>query len=246
MIRLVAMDLDGTLAEFNKPILPETLAFLKELQANEITLVITSGKEIGHVTGVVRQSGLTDIILVAENGAFINFGHQYPPSRTIMLDMTTAAAEELKRVRDVFLTQFGAKIWIQPNQSSFTIFRTEVETQKIYDFCDQVFKELEIKHLKNFKTEGAIDILPRNIDKGVAIKLIQNELNLNIEETAVIGDGKNDIPMFLQGKLRITFPKSAQTFQQFIPKIMKDINAALKFLLDLIQFEKSTLLDNLL
>ncbi|HUX99668.1 MAG TPA: HAD-IIB family hydrolase [Candidatus Deferrimicrobium sp.] len=239
MLQLIAMDLDGTLADYNASILPETVQLLQQLQGEGIKLVFATGKAICHLAGLVRQSGLENVILVGDNGGVIHFNHHYPPKNPRVLEMTNAAAAEMETIRKALLAEFGEKIWIQPNQVTLSLFGRSIDIAKAYEFCDRIFEREKIKHLKSFKTAGALDIIPRNIDKGVALKLIQQELQIPMEHTAVIGDGSNDVPMFLQGKLRQTFPKSAEIFMQFVPKIVKDINTALKFLLELSQFEKN-------
>jgi hydroxymethylpyrimidine pyrophosphatase-like HAD family hydrolase len=233
MLQLVAMDLDGTLAEFDNPIKSTTLELLQQLQKVGVKLVLTSGKSASYLAGLVRQSGLKEIIIVGDNGGVIWFSHAFPPPKPIVMEMTPAAIEDLQKVRTALLAEFGDKVWVQPNQVTFSLFGTEGNIEKVFAVCDRVFKEEKIKHLKNFKTAGALDVLPINIDKGVALNRIQKELNIPIKDTAVIGDGSNDFPMFLQGKIRITFPHSAKLFLQLVPKIVPNIDAALKFLLDL-------------
>ena len=246
MLRLVAMDLDGTLADFNTAIQPETIELLKKLQNDGVRLVLASGKPISYLAGLTRQLGLEELIIIGGNGAITWFNYEFPQPKTIRMEMTAAATVELEKVKKAILGEFGEKIWIQPNEIAFSLFAKDVPIQEVYDYCDRIFKAEEIKHLKSFKTGGALDVVSLNIDKGIALKLVQEELNIHLEDTAVIGDGNNDIPMFLRGKLRLTFPKSAEIFMNLVPKIVKDINAALKFLLDLLQFEKSTIMDSLL
>lgn len=245
MLQLLVMDLDGTLADFNTAIQPKTIELLRKLQSEGVRLVLSSGKEAGHLAGLVRQTGLENVILIADNGGVINYSHHYPPIKSYIFEMTSVATQEMAEVQKALQAEFGDKIWIQPNQTTFSLFGRGVDIKKVYEFCDRVFKEKKIKHLKNFKTGGALDVSPMNVDKGVALKLIQEELNIHLEDTAVIGDGSNDIPMFLRGKIRLTFPKSAELFKKLVPKIVKDINAALKFLLDLMEFEKITIMDSL-
>lgn len=232
------MDLDDTLAKTNRPILPATVELLQQLQQEDIQLVLTSGKPGPYLSGLIRQSGLENIILVGDNGGVIYFNPEFPPRNPLVLEVTSATAEELKRIRDLFLAEFGETIWIQPNQVTLSIFSRENNIDAVYGFCDRVFEEEQIQYLKNFKTVGALDIIPLNIDKGVGLRVIQQELNIPMEDTAVIGDGRNDVPMFLEGKVRITFPKSVEIFQHLNPEIVEDIQAALQFLLELVYSEK--------
>jgi len=244
MLKLIAMDLDDTLADIGEPILPEMMELLRQLQGEGIKLILMSGKPAPYLSGLIRQSGLKNIILAGDNGGVIYFNQEFPPHNPIMLEMTTLAAEELNKIRKLLLAEFGERIWIQPNQVALSVFSRENNIKKVYDFIDRVFKDERIKHLKNFKTVGALDILPLNIDKGVALKHIQHELNISMEDTAVIGDGRNDVPMFLQGKIKISFPKSIEIFQHLGPKIVKGIKEALKFLLELVHFERTVNLDS--
>jgi len=244
MLQLVAMDLDDTLAKTNQPILAETLELLHQLQQIGIILVLTSGKPAPYLSGLARQSGLENIILMGDNGGVIYFNQEFPPRQPTVLEMASEAAEELLKMRNLMLAEFGETIWIQPNEVTLSIFGRENNIDKVYDFCDRVFEEEQIKYLKNFKTVGALDIIPLNIDKGVGLKLIQQELYIPMENTAVIGDGRNDVPMFLQGEIRITFPKSAEIFRHLYPKIVKNVQAALKFLLDLTYSERIETLNN--
>jgi HAD superfamily hydrolase (TIGR01484 family) len=242
MLQLVAMDLDGTLADFGNPIQPKTVELLKQLQSDGVKLILSSGKPASYVAGLVRQLGLKDIIVIGDNGGVIWFNHDFPPPKPIVLEMTSVAKKEMEEIREALLEEFGDKVWIQPNQITFSLFGRENNIEKVYEFIDRVFTEKKIKHLKNFKTGGALDVIPLNIDKGIALKLVQKELNIPIEDTAVIGDGSNDLPMFLQAKIRITFAKSAEIFIQLVPKVVPDIDTALKFLIDLVQFEQNMIL----
>ncbi|NVM52617.1 MAG: HAD family phosphatase [Candidatus Helarchaeota archaeon] len=246
MLQLVAMDLDGTLADLNQPIQLETVKLLQQLQKEEVKLILTSGKPTSYLSGLVRQVGLKNMILIGDNGGVIHFNHAFPPRNPLVLEMTSVAKEEMEKVRTALLKEFGEKIWIQPNQVTLSLFGMDFDIAEVYAFCDRIFEEEKISHLKNFKTGGALDIIPLNIDKGVALKIIQEELKIPLEDTAVIGDGKNDVPMFLYGKIRITFARTAEIFKQFAPKIVKDINAALQFLIELSQFEKTLIFDTLL
>lgn len=244
MLKLIAMDLDDTIAEIGQPILPETVECLLQLQGEGIKLVLMSGKPAPYLSGLIRQSGLKNIILAGDNGGVIYYNQEFPPYNPMILEMTSLAAEELNKIRKLMLAEFGERIWIQPNQVSLSVFGRENNIKKVYEFIDRVFADERIKHLKNFKTVGALDILPLNIDKGIALKHIQHELNISMEDTAVIGDGRNDVPMFLQGKIRITFPKSIEIFHHLGPKIIKNITEALQFLLELAHFERTVNLES--
>jgi Cof subfamily protein (haloacid dehalogenase superfamily) len=41
-----------------------------------------------------------------------------------------------------------------------------------------------------------IEILPKNVDKGIGLEMIQQQKQLSVDELVVVGDDGNDIPMF--------------------------------------------------
>ena len=246
MLQLVAMDLDGTLAPFNGAIQPKTIELLNQLQKEGVKLVITSGKPASHISGLVRQANLQDdVIIMGDNGGIIWFNHEFPPKDPFIMTMTKEAALELEKIRNAILTKFGENVWVQPNRCTFSLFSRGIDIEEVFEFCDQLFETEKIQFLKNFKTGGALDVIPKTIDKGIGLKYIQEKLNIPIEDTAVIGDGANDVPMFLRGKIRITFPQSAKIFVKLVPKVVPDIDRALEFLIGISRFEKSSFLEML-
>ena len=69
MHRLLVFDLDGTLAQVGKGMLPEDIEKLLSLEKEGYTIVICSGKPSYYLCGFARQIGLANPILVGENGA---------------------------------------------------------------------------------------------------------------------------------------------------------------------------------
>ena len=121
MFQLLVMDLDGTLADFDSPIQSETVELLRQLQKEGVRIVVASGKPACYVSALVRQTGLENVILIGDNGGVIYFDHRFPPSNPIVMEMTSAAAEEMKKVKSAILAEYGNKIWIQPNQVTLSL-----------------------------------------------------------------------------------------------------------------------------
>ncbi|MGN1262261.1 MAG: HAD family hydrolase, partial [Candidatus Enteromonas sp.] len=67
--RLVALDLDDTLAPIAKPASMEAVSSLRALEERGTVIALCSGKPLYYLTGFARQLGLKDIYLIGENGA---------------------------------------------------------------------------------------------------------------------------------------------------------------------------------
>ena len=112
-------------------------------------LIFASGKPASYVSGVIRQTGLKDVIIVGDNGGVIWFNHAFPPKEPFIMEMESAAADELRVVRDAITKKFGDNVWVQPNQLTYSLFSRGIDVAEVYKFCDHVFKEKQIKNLVN-------------------------------------------------------------------------------------------------
>jgi HAD superfamily hydrolase (TIGR01484 family) len=79
MHKLLVFDLDGTLAEIGKGMLPEDVAEFHRLERCGYRIAICSSKPVCYLCGFMRQVGLKDPILIGENGAVFQFGVELPP-----------------------------------------------------------------------------------------------------------------------------------------------------------------------
>lgn len=70
MIKLVCIDMDGTLYTKQREILPQTLADIKEAQAKGIQIAIVTGRPINYIMSFQQMLG-KDIALAGSNGAYI-------------------------------------------------------------------------------------------------------------------------------------------------------------------------------
>lgn len=223
-IKLLALDLDGTLAAINTRVSNETIKLLNNIHEKGIAIVILSGKPTAYLTGLARQIGIKDIILSGENGAEVQFGVSYPPEYFYYLVENKPNYSELLS----YLTaEYNNAIWIQPNNFNFSIFAE----QKILQEIDVIFKEY-IKDKDNFITyfhADCVELVDKSISKGNALNFIINKLNIDSSVVCAIGDGENDIDLLQQSKVRFSINKpldfnNLQTFDSINMALIYFIN----------------------
>ena len=78
-MKCIVFDLDGTLCQLGKEILPETVDMLKALEDKGNRICISSGKPTYYLVGMFRQVGLKNPIFIGENGGVIQLGVDLPP-----------------------------------------------------------------------------------------------------------------------------------------------------------------------
>lgn len=222
LIKLIVSDLDGTLLQENNTVKSEDADALKQALQEGLQISIATGRMDTEIKEVLKSIG-QNFHRISQNGAFAStIDEKSIFSRTF----TTETAEEIyKRILDPkFVTivcsydtnythenneyvegvqkrmfhpiiidpEIGSK-FNEVKPSKITLIGFENDIIEIHKKLSNEFKdEIDI-----FISEThVLDIMPKQISKGNAIKKLLEDLTLKPEEMACIGDSFNDIPMF--------------------------------------------------
>ena len=194
MIRLAVFDLDGTLAPLGKPVAPETVALLHQLENTGVRIALCSGKPTYYLCGFARQLGLADPILVGENGAVIQLGVDLPPREYRILPYSQAARQSIRYLRKEIDAAVPG-LWYQPNEVGLTPFPTTAEEfDRIAECVEQ--HRVQLADIEIYRHSDSFDITPKGISKATGLAFLSDWLGISSKDTAAIGDGVNDYPMF--------------------------------------------------
>ena len=194
MIKLIVFDLDGTLAKLGAGILPENVARLHALEDSGARIAICSGKPTYYLCGMMRQIGLRAPILVGENGAVIQFGVDLPPREYHVAPYSDAARRSIRLLREAFDAAVPG-LWYQPNEVGLTPFPLDVAALDTLQGCiDALSPQLE--DVLVYRHCDCFDITPCGITKRSGLERLGRMLGIAPQETAAMGDGVNDYPMF--------------------------------------------------
>lgn len=188
--RAIILDVDGVIAEVGKPVRRETAEKLVGIEKRGLRIILASGKNVSYLLGLARGIGILKPIVIGENGCIIfdleamnEYRLANRPGELIMLEK-------------LVIERYNGSIWLQPNQIQLTIFPKEPSLiSDISRFIDNILSEREIGVLQVFVHKDAIDILPRGINKGIAVERLMSIYNLSREELIAVGDAESDIPM---------------------------------------------------
>lgn len=236
---ILVFDLDGTLCEVGKGMLPEDTALLCRLEDAGFTIVVCSGKPTYYLCGFLRQAGLTNPIMVGENGAVVQFGIGLPPERYAVYPYDRRQKEILARLREEIDAACPDTVWYQPNDVQLTPFPRDA---KAFDKIREILSahSEEIKDLQVYEQIDCFDIVPAGINKQNGLRLLSQMLGADSSRFLVVGDGANDIPMFqfgdfsilIRSKERETEPDAneADFPETDIDLLAPDIRAALEYI----------------
>jgi hydroxymethylpyrimidine pyrophosphatase-like HAD family hydrolase len=222
-IKLLALDLDGTLAAINSRVSDETIKLLYNIHEKGIAIAILSGKPTAYLTGLARQLGIKDIILSGENGAEVQFGLGYPPNYSYCLVENKINYEILL---ESIVNKYKNSIWIQPNRFNLSIFAEQKILQEI-DFIFKIYINGK-NHIISYFHSDCVELVDKSISKGNALNFILNKLNINSSNVCAIGDGDNDIDLLQQSGIRLSINKPLNVEKL---QIFESIEVALAFII---------------
>lgn len=218
MIKFIATDMDGTLLNSKKELSSEFYDVFEELKKRNILFAAASGRQY-YTLAKEFNDIKEDMLFIAENGTFV----VYKGKELVVNGLDRELANELIRIgrtienSNVVLCGKNSA-YVESSDERFL-----GEVRKYYERCeivddlekvdDTVLKvtmcdfngseENSNKYFDKYRDELQVtvsgdiwlDITAGGVNKGVAIKEIQDLLGIDFKETMVFGDYLNDLEM---------------------------------------------------
>ncbi|WP_256440356.1 Cof-type HAD-IIB family hydrolase [Cellulomonas fengjieae] len=213
-IRLIAVDMDGSLLDDQKQIHDDFWPLLDELDRRGIRLCPASGRQYATLR---RQLGRDELVYIAENGAYVVQHDEELSSDVLDLDVarkvieTVRAADHLdlgtvlcgkrsayvERTDDPFLAQatpYYAKLEVVDDLSAV---EDDILKVAVYDFGPAAAGAGPLLQPFDALVSGEhwVDAMSPTADKGHALRQVQAALGVSAEQTMAFGDYFNDVGM---------------------------------------------------
>ena len=224
MIKLIASDIDGTLIKESTPDLyPEMEQAIRDLKKKGIVFCAASGRQYASVRNVFREVA-DDIAYIAENGAHIRCDGKdisvIPMKREHAEGIMKMLRSYYGECETVISTPQGSLVESQNQEfidlltygyhNTFRlvedVLAEDAEIIKIAIYRKGSIRSLGEEVLipawqDKVKTcmagEEWVDFMDASVDKGNALRQLQQYLGIKKEETMAFGDNNNDIGMML-------------------------------------------------
>ena len=191
----IIFDLDGTLAQRGKGTSEENISLLNQIKEKGAKIAISSGKPTFYLCGFARQMGLSDAILIGENGAVIQEGVDLPPLFFQKAKIPKKTEDGLITLRKMLEEAFPDRIWYQPNETELTPFPYYKEDfPKIHRLIKSFVTE--DMALSVYEHPDCFDIQYKHLSKGEGIRRLAELTGIPTEDMVAVGDWTNDYPMF--------------------------------------------------
>lgn len=248
-IALIATDLDGTLLNSHKKVSPKTRRLLQQAYRQGVRVVIATTRTVDFVQELCGMLEITDPIICA-NGAHIlsaPFGEVWR-NAAIPTDVALTIAQLADDHDWEIYSTIGAMKYLRqrpqqmlgPLSPNTMIVKTNVDGivgppmrillwhPAAIEFF-RTFCRTELRHDCYIETYyepngevHSLGIFPAGADKGSALALVLDHLNITPDEVLAIGDNDNDIALFSQAGVRVAMGNGTGTLKSHATAIAPD------------------------
>lgn len=218
MIRLVCIDLDGTLLNSNKEITENTVISLNKAMKNGVFIVLSTGRVMNAVKPYLSFFD-SNVPLILSNGSIIVCDNLVIKERKISKRSFLAFSKIFKNTNESFIFWSNDKLYSNIDNeltrkyeaSSFTKKEVVTFDDLIKIKLDKIIlisskdKVLEYKRKAKFKLkkylsfftsrDEYLEFVMRGVSKKSAMKEVCKFLKVKRKNTLAIGDGENDLGM---------------------------------------------------
>lgn len=218
MIKLIASDMDGTLLNEKGELDKEFYSVFKKLMDLDVKFAVASGRQYYQL--LKNFEGVEDnIIYIAENGTLVRYMDKELYSCPINPGDVKKIIEVGKEIKGICMVLCGKKSAYISTKNERMVeecnkyyyhmdivedlndVEDDILKVAVLDFDNQKDTYRRLKEKLNVNLQVIlsgqlwIDIYRSEVNKGVALRLIQEKLNIKKEETMAFGDYFNDVEL---------------------------------------------------
>lgn len=217
-IKLIALDMDGTLLNNNHEITEANRQAIKEAQDRGIHVVLSTGRPFHHCSPHADELGLASY-LVTVNGSEIWDEKRELVERNLLKTERIEWMLELAR-------EHGATFWAIDTERSWHNEMPEdlysVEWLKFgFNVDDDAARELisnELKAKGEFELSNStlknIEVNPIGISKAKGLEIICSRLGIEMSNVMAVGDSMNDLAMIVEAGVGVAMGNAQDSVKE--------------------------------
>ena len=228
MIKLIALDMDGTLLNDDWDVTERTKAAIQSAQAQGVKVILSTGRPYGRCKSYIEELNLDSYTITA------NGGQIYDPEGKIVIEETMDAdlIEKLANlgqdedvnmwyittedvIHDGGPVDFSAHKWLKIGFSNLDRGQKERLTEAL-----KAFDDIEITN----SLPTNIEINQKGVNKANAVEYVCQQLNIPMDDVFAIGDSMNDYEMLKKVGTGIAMANAQDKIKNIAKAISEDNN----------------------
>lgn len=250
-IKLIAIDMDGTMLNSHHAISPRVKEMIKTAKDHGIKVAICTGRPYSGAAGYFEELGLSDDFVICYNGAIVQHiksGEQiahYSLTHEDFLEIDTMARRldvHLHLMDDKFIYTSNRDISPYTVRESFLVgmpvkYRTQEEITPDFSIIKMMMIDEETildeaiaklpdwffeKYTALRSADFYFEILNKETDKGRGLERLAEHLGISQSETMAIGDNENDLAMIRYAGTGVAMGNAIQSVKDAADVIVAD------------------------
>ncbi|WP_373893412.1 Cof-type HAD-IIB family hydrolase [Virgibacillus sp. CBA3643] len=226
-IKLIALDMDGTLLDNELEVSEPTQAVIAKALASDIHVVLSTGRSLETCYPYAELLNLTSY-LITSNG-----GEIYTVDKTL-LDQHLLETEKIEK-----MWKIGKEMGMQQWMVSTTDIYRDCRPDDFYDHdwlkygCSSLEKiklDAMIEELSYFEGLELTNSLPTNVEanpagvnKAAALHFVCREIGITMDQIMAVGDSLNDIKMIQEAGVGVAMGNAQETIKNVADHVT-DVN----------------------
>ncbi|GAA0589908.1 phosphoglycolate phosphatase [Virgibacillus siamensis] len=216
-IKLIALDMDGTLLTSNDEISDFTRDVIKNALETNVHVVLSTGRWLQTCLPFAKQLELPSYLITANGGEIWTVNEELLEQHLLDPKMVQLMYElgEQKNVNSWMIST--EKVWRGERPENFYDYEwlkygcDSLDTVKL----DHIIKELsyydELELTNSLPTN--IEVNPKGVNKASALKKVCEKLDITMNNVLAIGDSLNDIKMIQQAGLGVAMGNAQEAIR---------------------------------
>lgn len=238
MIKLIASDLDGTLLNNRKEFAPDFFEIIKKLNEKQVKFSIASGRSKYTLEKVFGEHK-DEIFYISDNGGYVSgdgFDEVILPLTREQMLSTVEVCLQVEKLQ-VIVCAKDKCYFVRPDMEYVPIMTQYYSKYEIVDDYTQIkeqilkvagfdplgsavngYPKIKDKLDKNLAAVVSsvewLDIMNKDLNKGVALKRMQQYMGITEDETMAFGDFNNDIELLKAAKFSYAVENATNSVKQ--------------------------------
>lgn len=216
-IKLIALDMDGTLLDNELEVSEPTQAVIAEALANDVHVVLSTGRSLDTCYPYATLLNLTSYLITSNGGEIYTMDKK-------LLDQHLMETEKIEKMWNL-----GREVDVQIWMVSTTGVYRDSRPENFYDHdwlkfgCSSLDKsklDKMVEELSYFEGLELTNSLPTNVEanpagvsKAAALHFLCKEIGITMDEIMAVGDSLNDIKMIQEAGVGVAMGNAQEAIK---------------------------------